>query len=208
MRDFASHVKSLCTRLQALEAVYVSGPDDGTSLASNVHSQLQSLQQRLNSLTATNVSESLSQLSLGEAAAGGGRSKTNRLGTSGRGFIAEKLAVSAEAIVSLNNDFERLENSLQKYGAEQRKLKDSIDTVERKLKTIERMAAMKDPILADLNNKLVAVELTSYNGTFLWTISEVKKKRQEALSGQTLSIYSQPFYTSRTGKEMIVFLHI
>ncbi|XP_061481268.1 TNF receptor-associated factor 5 isoform X4 [Rhineura floridana] len=43
------------------------------------------------------------------------------------------------------------------------------------------------------------LEGTSYNGKLIWKIVDYKMKKKEAMEGQCLSIFSQPFYTSRCG---------
>ncbi|XP_044285045.1 TNF receptor-associated factor 5 isoform X1 [Varanus komodoensis] len=43
------------------------------------------------------------------------------------------------------------------------------------------------------------LEGTSYNGKLIWKIVDYKMKKKEAVEGHSLSIFSQPFYTSRCG---------
>ncbi|XP_015283098.1 PREDICTED: TNF receptor-associated factor 5 [Gekko japonicus] len=43
------------------------------------------------------------------------------------------------------------------------------------------------------------LEGTSYNGKLIWKIVDYKIKKKEAVEGHTVSIFSQPFYTSRCG---------
>ena len=43
-------------------------------------------------------------------------------------------------------------------------------------------------------------ELTSFDGVLLWKISDFVNLHQQAIREETLSMYSPPFYTSRTGK--------
>ncbi|XP_078239060.1 TNF receptor-associated factor 5 isoform X2 [Pogona vitticeps] len=43
------------------------------------------------------------------------------------------------------------------------------------------------------------LEGTSYNGKLIWKIVDYKMKKKEAVEGHCLSIFSQPFYTSRCG---------
>lgn len=82
----------------------------------------------------------------------------------------------------------------------QRRLeRDLLDTVDRKVKSQERMLAMKDATIAELDLRLTSLELTSYDGTLLWRIADFTRKRQEAINGRTTSIYSPTFYTLKTG---------
>lgn len=74
-----------------------------------------------------------------------------------------------------------------------------LDTLDQKVKSLERMVAMKDATIAELDLRINALEQTSYDGTLLWRINEFQRRRQEAINGRTTSIYSPAFYTSRTG---------
>ena len=52
------------------------------------------------------------------------------------------------------------------------------------------------------------LQATSYNGQFLWKIPEVTRRRLEAKSGKTVSLYSAPFYTSRFGYKLCLRLYL
>ena len=52
------------------------------------------------------------------------------------------------------------------------------------------------------------LQATSYSGTFVWKIPEVRRRRGEARSGRTVSLYSAPFYTSRHGYKMCLRLYM
>ncbi|XP_029449127.1 TNF receptor-associated factor 5 isoform X2 [Rhinatrema bivittatum] len=43
------------------------------------------------------------------------------------------------------------------------------------------------------------LEGACYNGKLIWKITDYKKKKREATEGRIVSIFSQPFYTSRCG---------
>ena len=40
------------------------------------------------------------------------------------------------------------------------------------------------------------LQATSYNGSFIWKIPEIQRRRHEAKIGKTISFYSAPFHTS------------
>ena len=75
-----------------------------------------------------------------------------------------------------------------------------VDTLDRKVRSQERLLAMKDATIAELELRVTAVEQTSYDGTLVWRITDFQRKRQDAVSGRVTSVYSPPFFTSRTGK--------
>ncbi|XP_053514550.1 TNF receptor-associated factor 5 isoform X3 [Artibeus jamaicensis] len=43
------------------------------------------------------------------------------------------------------------------------------------------------------------LEGACYNGKLIWKVTDYRMKKREALDGHTVSIFSQPFYTSRCG---------
>lgn len=52
------------------------------------------------------------------------------------------------------------------------------------------------------------LQATSYNGTFIWKIPDVKRRREEAMLGKTVSLYSAPFYTSRFGYKLCLRVYM
>ena len=52
------------------------------------------------------------------------------------------------------------------------------------------------------------MESTSYTGVLVWKIRDYHRRRAEAVSGKTLSLYSQPFYTSRYGYKMCARIYL
>ena len=52
------------------------------------------------------------------------------------------------------------------------------------------------------------LQATSYSGVFVWKIPEVTRRRHEARTGRTLSLYSAPFYTSRHGYKLCLRLYM
>ena len=51
-------------------------------------------------------------------------------------------------------------------------------------------------------------ETASYDGTLIWKIKEFNRRKRDADNGKTLSLYSQPFYTSRFGYKMCARIYL
>lgn len=111
-------------------------------------------------------------------------------------------------LVVLNREVEKL--SVEVEGIERLSVQDreKLDSAERKVKSLERLMTIKDATIAELAGKITALEQISWDGSITWRIPEVAKKRQEAISARTTSIYSPPFYTSRTGYKMCLRLYL
>ena len=55
---------------------------------------------------------------------------------------------------------------------------------------------------------LQTLQATSYDGRFVWKIPEVQRRRREAVTGKTTSLYSAPFQTSRHGYKLCLRLYM
>lgn len=75
---------------------------------------------------------------------------------------------------------------------------------QQRLKYIEHDKALSryEGMFSDLELRLQCQETASYNGVLIWKIGEFKERRKQAVEGRILSLYSQPFYTSRYGYKM------
>jgi len=113
--------------------------------------------------------------------------------------ISEKMSMYEGVLTVLNREVEKLSTQTDSVESILKVHRDTIDTQEKKIKQMERQLALRDATISDLEGRVTILELTSYDGTIIWKISDFKRCRQEAVSGSTPSIYSTPFYTSRTG---------
>ena len=62
--------------------------------------------------------------------------------------------------------------------------------------------------LSEMSLLLQTLQAASYDGTFIWKIPEVTRRRQEARTGKTVSLYSAPFYMSRHGYKACLRLYM
>ena len=60
----------------------------------------------------------------------------------------------------------------------------------------------------DQELRLQLLERATYNGILIWKIDNFSRRRQEAVDGKTLSLYSTPFYTSRPGYKMFARVYL
>ena len=59
-----------------------------------------------------------------------------------------------------------------------------------------------------LSLSVETLRATSYDGVYTWKILEIRRRRREARTGQAVSLYSPPFYTSRDGYKLCLRLHL
>ena len=60
----------------------------------------------------------------------------------------------------------------------------------------------------DMALMVQTLQATSYNGIFIWKVPEIQRRRNEAVTGKTTSLYSAPFYTSRHGYKLCLRLYM
>ena len=66
----------------------------------------------------------------------------------------------------------------------------------------ERQLAIYDVRMAEMDLRFQCLETANYEGVLIWKICDYRRRKREAMHGKTLSLYSQPFYTSRYGYKM------
>ncbi|XP_048731916.1 TNF receptor-associated factor 3-like isoform X2 [Ostrea edulis] len=71
-----------------------------------------------------------------------------------------------------------------------------------------RQLGLQDARLAELDLRFQILETINYEGVLLWKIMNYRRRKQEAISGKTLSLYSSPFFTSRYGYKMCARVYL
>jgi hypothetical protein len=56
--------------------------------------------------------------------------------------------------------------------------------------------------LAELDLRFQILETASYDGILIWKIMDYSRRKNDAVSGRTYSLFSQPFYSGRFGYKM------
>ncbi|XP_078604260.1 TNF receptor-associated factor 2-like [Branchiostoma floridae x Branchiostoma japonicum] len=121
----------------------------------------------------------------------------------------ESRVATFEGIVAvLNREIEKCSATIEAYERQRRQDREIIESIERKMKSQERIIALKDVAFAEQDLRITSLEMTSYDATLLWKIQDFTRKRHDAITGKTTSIYSPCFYTSRTGYKMCARIYL
>ncbi|XP_067875078.1 TNF receptor-associated factor 3-like isoform X2 [Heterodontus francisci] len=72
----------------------------------------------------------------------------------------------------------------------------------------DEMLSVHEVRLAEIDLRFQLLETASYNGRLIWKIRNYAQRKREAVSGKTLSLYSQPFYTSSFGYKMCARVYL
>ena len=76
--------------------------------------------------------------------------------------------------------------------------------LEKKVEETERQTAMMKVHISELELQLQASLASTHNGSFLWRIPDISRRRRDAIEERITSIYSPPFYTGRNGYKMCI----
>ena len=49
---------------------------------------------------------------------------------------------------------------------------------------------------------------STYNGSFMWRIPDLSKRKRDAIDGRVTSLYSPPFYTAKNGYKMCIRVYL
>ncbi|NWR65007.1 TRAF2 factor, partial [Bucorvus abyssinicus] len=127
----------------------------------------------------------------------------------GRCEALERKTVTFENIVCvLNREVERVSLTAEAYSRQHRLDQEKIETLSNKVRQLERSIGLKDLAMAEMEEKIRNLEASTYDGVFIWKITEFARKRQEAITGRSPAIFSPAFYTSKYGYKMCLRVYL
>ncbi|XP_072031639.1 TNF receptor-associated factor 3-like [Amphiura filiformis] len=74
--------------------------------------------------------------------------------------------------------------------------------------SVENQVGMHSVRLAEQDIRFQVLETANYDGVLVWKIKDFDRRKRDADSGKTLSLYSQPFYSSRYGYKMCARIYL
>ncbi|CAF3154047.1 unnamed protein product [Rotaria sp. Silwood2] len=129
--------------------------------------------------------------------------------------LYETLNIFSGGIETLNNDQQRLNNEsfrvqnvFPTLTEELSKLKLSVETSNVFLDEIEQNQDILNRVFASLQEKINESQIISYDGIFVWKITNFQEKMMDAQLERQTSIYSLPFFSSPTGYKMRARLYL
>ena len=78
----------------------------------------------------------------------------------------------------------------------------SNESLKKQIQNLEKQTAIQDIRLAELDLRFQILETASYDGILIWKIMDYSRRKNDAVSGRTYSLFSQPFYSGRFGYKM------
>ncbi|CAF2658131.1 unnamed protein product [Rotaria sp. Silwood2] len=113
-----------------------------------------------------------------------------------------------EDVQCLNTELLEHQNKLQHLKENASNVKLAVEEEHMSYEAMMRNLEVLSQELMSLKDKIDEMQYVSYDGTFLWKITNFQEKMNDALSERQPSIYSTPFYSSRTGYKMQARLYL
>jgi len=82
------------------------------------------------------------------------------------------------------------------------------EDVRKKFIAHDRTIGLHDVRLSEIDLRLQCTETANYEGVLIWKIADYRQRKLQAVGGRILSLYSQPFYTSRYGYKMCARIYL
>ena len=86
-----------------------------------------------------------------------------------------------------------------------------LNDLEKRYENIERQVTMLKVHVSDWSEmelQLQASLASTYDGSFMWRIPNLKRRRRDAIDGRISSLYSPPFYTAKNGYKMFIRVYL
>lgn len=119
-----------------------------------------------------------------------------------------KIQTFENIVTVLNREVEKTHTTMVAFERQNKIDQDAIKALERRVSDQQHLLALKDMVINDFRIQLLNLEHISYDGILIWKIADVNRKRQEAMSGRTTSLYSPAFYTSRYGYKVRMRIYL
>ncbi|KAG8544615.1 hypothetical protein GDO81_022178 [Engystomops pustulosus] len=104
--------------------------------------------------------------------------------------VDKKSAVLENIVCVLNREVERCSLTMEETARQRRADQEKIDTLNAKVRQLERTLGQKEVMLAELETRVQEAELSTYDGIFVWKITDFAKKRQDAMVGRCPAMFS------------------
>ncbi|NWT00600.1 TRAF1 factor, partial [Mionectes macconnelli] len=122
--------------------------------------------------------------------------------------LENKLQVFENIVAVLNKEVESSTMEIMAFRRQSELDQNIIRSLELKIAELQRCLTQKDAGLSSLHKSLLFSEQASYDGIFLWKITDVGRKLQDSVTGRTVGLYSPAFYTAKYGYKVCLRVYL
>ncbi|KAJ8413808.1 hypothetical protein AAFF_G00064060 [Aldrovandia affinis] len=113
-----------------------------------------------------------------------------------------KVGTFENIVCVLNREVERSSTTLDASNRQHRLDQDKIESLSNKVRQL------KDLTIAEMEGRMREMSAATFDGVFVWRISDFTKKRQDAIAGRAPAMFSPAFYTSKYGYKMCLRIYL
>uniref|UniRef100_A0A8C4IAR2 TNF receptor-associated factor n=1 Tax=Dicentrarchus labrax TaxID=13489 RepID=A0A8C4IAR2_DICLA len=119
-----------------------------------------------------------------------------------------KVSTFENIVCVLNREMEHSCTTMEAYNRQHRLDQDKIEILNNKVRQLERTVSLRDLSIVEMDGKMREMSAATYDGIFVWKISDFTKKRQDAVAGRAPAMFSPAFYTSKYGYKMCLRIYL
>ena len=83
-----------------------------------------------------------------------------------------------------------------------------LSNLEKRYEDMERQVTRLKVHVSEMELQLQASLASTYNGSFMWRIPDLAKRKRDAIDGRITSLYSPPFYTAKNGYKICIRIYL
>ncbi|XP_074067802.1 TNF receptor-associated factor 1 isoform X4 [Macrotis lagotis] len=122
--------------------------------------------------------------------------------------LEEKLHVFENIVTVLNKEVEASHLAIAASVHQSGLTQDLILSLEQRVMDLQQTLAQKDLVLTKLEQSLHLLEEASYDGVYLWKITNFTRRCHESACGRMVSLFSPAFYTARYGYKLCLRIYL
>ncbi|XP_020846235.1 TNF receptor-associated factor 1 isoform X3 [Phascolarctos cinereus] len=122
--------------------------------------------------------------------------------------LEEKLHVFENIVTVLNKEVEASHLAIAASVHQSGLTQDLILGLEQRVMDLQQTLAQKDLALTKLEQSLHLLEEASYDGVYLWKITNFTRRCHESACGRMVSLFSPAFYTARYGYKLCLRIYL
>ena len=107
-----------------------------------------------------------------------------------------------------SNESDKVKSQVSEIQENQKDIAFRLNGVEDLLTTVQASITEINHVYQEVSLTLQTLQATSYNGKYVWKIPDITRRRRDAVTGKTVSLYSAPFYTDRFGYRMCLRVYL
>ncbi|XP_064392829.1 TNF receptor-associated factor 3-like isoform X3 [Halichondria panicea] len=139
----------------------------------------------------------------------GSKTKRSALKHDDYGYQSRRIYSDEASTAAFASVTEKVKRELDtKLTTQLRKKDEEIDTLVKKVSSLERAMKSKQAEYEDRDFRLSLIENSSHDGQMIWKIPQFSQRMADAQSGKYTSIFSLPFHTGKYGYKMCLRLYI